>query len=58
MPANEETPRPLSECECGPTCAQEHFCQRCGTELKLSRRVPLVAGFVCARCARRRKKSR
>ena len=39
-------------------CAQEHFCARCGWELKLERRVPSGTGFLCPRCARKKGRSR
>ncbi len=39
---------------CGTRCAQQHFCCRCGWELKLARRVPLGTGFLCVACAGRK----
>jgi len=37
-----------------PACHIEHFCARCGRELKMSRRVPYGTGFLCVRCAQRK----
>ena len=39
-------------------CHREHFCARCKRELKISRRVPVEEGFLCATCARKKPRAK